>query len=256
MSVHKRLIAAVIVDGGMIVNRYQFRKSLPVGLPRYTMEALERWQLDEVCVLDISGHSLSARGIRETERLVCSFSGRTPLAIGGGISSAADAKLVIRTGAERVVLGGAAFARPALVRDVSEEVGEQAVVLSVPFFLEGTELFWSMPRGESRRPLADLLRLVGESFRGELLLQSMAQDGKTSGTSVSHFHSALHQVEPLRCMIMGGLATPRLVESALSLPQVSGVCIGNRMHAEELLSPRLKRTIDFPMRPYQASDAL
>lgn len=256
MPVRKRLVAAIIVDQGLVVNRYQFGNSRPVGRPEYTLEALERWQIDELCVLDISGASLSARRPNATEALVTSFSSQTPLTVGGGISSASDAKSVVRAGAERVILGGAAFAEPGLVREVSEEVGEQAVVVSVPFFSTGADLFWSMPRREARRPLEDLLSCIGDSFRGEILLQSMVRDGMNQFTDLSPFLDALNLVGSLRCVIMGGLTTSHQVEAALTLDQVSAVCVGNRMHAEELLGPRLKSSIDAPVRPYRRSDNL
>jgi cyclase len=254
MSILKRLIATVIVKDGKIVNRYQFRRSLPVGAPRYTMEALERWELDEICVLDISGPSLRSRSARQTQVLVESFSGWTPLAVGGGIASAHDAKLVIQAGAERVVLGGAAFVRPSLVAEVSEEVGEQAVVVSVPFVYEDHQLFWSMPRWGRRRPLGDVLSCIGHSFRGEILLQSMVHDGIPTGSDLPRFVAALQQMGSLKCLVMGGLTTATLLKGALDLEQVSGVCVGNRMHAEELLSPRLKLQIDLPVRAYRGSD--
>lgn len=250
MTTRKRLLAAVVVDCGIVVNRYQFRRSLPVGAPRFTMEALERWELDEVCILDISGPSLSPRSAPQTQALIESFSGWTPLAVGGGISSARDAKFAIQAGAERVVLGGAVFDRPELVVEVSEEIGEQAIIVSAPFFSEHGQLFWSMPRGGRRRPLGDLPLSVGQSFRGEILLQSMNQDGMTTGSDLSSFAAALEEVSSLKCLLMGGLTTSALLDAAFDLPQVTGVCIGNRMHSQELLSPRLKSQIDYPLRPY------
>jgi len=254
VTTRKRLVATLIVSDGWIVNAYEFDRFLPVGRPRFIVEELERWEVDEFCVLDVSGGSLAKRSQSQTAAIVQDFTAQTPLSFGGGIDSVDDARAVIAAGAERVVLGGAAFRDPELIWRVADELGEQAVVVSTPFRIVNGCAFWCMPRGKEHRVLSALRETIGDDFRGEVLLQSMATDGRDVSREPQLFSDALKVLAPVPCMVMGGIGSVDSVTRLLAQNGVSAVCVGNQMHAKELLSPRWKAKLTSRLRPYGGGD--
>lgn len=89
-----------------------------------------------------------------------------PLAVGGGIRTVEDVRLLLRHGADKVVIGTGG---PLLMRDVSDFFGSQAVVASVDV-LEGT----------SPEPVPYALECERHGA-GEILLQSIDRDGTLRG---------------------------------------------------------------------------
>jgi len=250
MTMRKRLVATVLVADGWIVNAYGFGRFLPVGRPRFIVEELERWEVDEICVLDVSEASTSETHAAHWTDTLKEFAGQTPVSFGGGIHSTYEARAVVAGGAERVVLGGAAFQDPDLAGRVADDLGEQAVVVSAPFRIESGNAYWYMPRGGKRRDLRYLRDSLGEHFRGEVLLQSMATDGHDASVQPTLFSDALEVLAPLRCMVMGGIKSVDTAAHLLAHEGVTAVCVGNLMHARELLSPRWKATLGSSLRPY------
>lgn len=250
MTIRKRLVATLLVADGWIVNAYGFERLLPVGRPKFVMEELERWEVDEICILNVSrGHSSEPRR-NQTMDILQQLPVQTPVSFGGGINSVDEARAVVAAGAERVVLGGAAFREPELVGRVARELGEQAVIVSAPFRSLGDSTYWYTPQGGERRSLADLRESLGEGFRGEVLLQSMATDGRYASYDPGTFSQALEALAPINCMVMGGISSVDTASNLFSCEGVSAVCVGNQMHAKELLSPRWKAKIDSGLRPY------
>ena len=54
-----------------------------------------------------------------------------PFTVGGGVRTAADAEALLRAGADKVAVNSAALERPALIGELAERVGSQAVVLAI-----------------------------------------------------------------------------------------------------------------------------
>ena len=54
-----------------------------------------------------------------------------PFTVGGGVRSAADAEALLRAGADKVAVNSAALERPALIAELAERLGSQAVVVAI-----------------------------------------------------------------------------------------------------------------------------
>ena len=54
-----------------------------------------------------------------------------PITVGGGIRTVKDAKDVLKSGADKIAINSAAVARPALIKEIAEDFGSQATVLSI-----------------------------------------------------------------------------------------------------------------------------
>jgi imidazole glycerol phosphate synthase subunit HisF len=53
-----RIIAVLVVKGGIVVQSIGFKRYLPVGTPAIAVEHLNRWGVDEIVLLDIDATSI------------------------------------------------------------------------------------------------------------------------------------------------------------------------------------------------------
>src|SRR2546422_9339147 len=183
----RRLIPCLDVAGGRVVKGVHFRELRDAGDPVEQAARYDAAGADEVVLLDI-GASPEERGTlidlvsRVADRLF------VPFTVGGGIRSVADARQVLRAGADKVAVNTAAVRDPSLVTRLADEFGRQCVVAAVDATGrkagrgkgEGWEV---MVRGGREPTGLEAVEWVGrlqELGAGEILLTSMDTDGTRS----------------------------------------------------------------------------
>src|SRR2546430_13507780 len=118
----RRLIPCLDVAGGRGVRGVHFREVRDAGDPVEQAARYGAAGADEVVLLDIDA-SPEERGTlidlvsRVADRLF------VPFTVGGGIRSVADARQVLRAGADKVAVNTAAGRDPSLVTRLADEVG-------------------------------------------------------------------------------------------------------------------------------------
>lgn len=224
----KRLIGLLPVREGIVVQSYQFSRYLPVGMPEISAEHLDRWGIDEILLVDI-GASQAGRTIDPAvvERVAkrCTV----PLAVGGGIRSAEQARDLLKAGADKIVINSAVIVASSTITEVAEAFGEQCVVVSID--AERTGFGRTVVRATTRSmpdevaPAAWLKR-VQSAGAGEILLQSVDRDGMRDGLDLELIREAAEQASvPL--IVAGGVGHPSHVLAALAIEGVQAVAVGN-----------------------------
>jgi cyclase len=153
------------------------------GDPVEQATAYDAQGADEICYLDISaspeGRTTLLDVVARTAE--CVF---TPLTVGGGVRSIADAERLLEAGADKVAINTAALAQPQLVEDCARRFGTQAIVVAIDAKRDATT-GWTVYSHGGRTPTGlDALvwcRRVAELGAGELLLTSMDRDGTGAG---------------------------------------------------------------------------
>ena len=126
---YKRLVGVVAVKDGQVVKSYGYCFWRPAGRLRTALINLDRWLVDEILVLDISGSDrVDPRIVAEIQASRIS----TPLAYGGGIRSYEDVDCLLVAGCERFVLETMLFRFPERVAKLADKVGAQALIASLP----------------------------------------------------------------------------------------------------------------------------
>jgi len=178
----RRIIPCLDVAAGRVVKGVRFVDLRDAGDPVELAEQYNREGADELVFLDITASS-GRRAIiadvvaRVAERVFI------PLTVGGGVRSVADARTILRAGADKVSVNSAAVRRPELIRELSGEFGSQAVVLAID--ARRARERWSVyTRGGRDDEKMDAVRWAarGEELgAGEILLTSMDTDGVQRG---------------------------------------------------------------------------
>jgi imidazole glycerol-phosphate synthase subunit HisF len=179
----RRIIPCLDVKDGRVVKGINFLELRDAGDPVEQAAAYDAQGADEICYLDISaspeGRSTLCDVVARTADQVF-----TPLTVGGGVRSIADAERLLEAGADKLAMNTAAIRDPALVTACAHRFGTQAIVVAVDAKRKpggGFEVYSHGGRTpEGLDALAWCKRIV-ELGGGEILLTSMDRDGTGKG---------------------------------------------------------------------------
>jgi cyclase len=207
----KRLVACLLIRDGLIVQSIGFKRYLPIGRPRFPIEFVVKWDVDEIVLLDMSAtHDNRGPNIAVLELL--SRSCFVPLTVGGGIKSVDDVRRITRAGADKAAINAQAVTRPQLISEIAEVFGNQCVVVSIDCRRESDGRYQvythsgSRPTGLTPEAWAKQVEALGA---GEIFLNSIDHDGSKLG----------YDIELIRC-----------VSDAVSIPVVACGGVGNYTH--------------------------
>ena len=217
----RRLIPCLDVAGGRVVKGVHFRELRDAGDPAEQAARYDAEGADEIVFLDIAA-SHEERGTlidlvsRVADRLF------VPFTVGGGIRSVADARQVLRAGADKVGVNTAAVRDPGLVTRLADEFGRQCVVAAVDVKRReggrGKGGGWEVMVRGGREPTG--LEAVEWAVRlqelgaGEVLLTSMDTDGTQHGYDLPVTRAVARAV-PLPVIASGGAGTLEHLAAAL-----------------------------------------
>ena len=193
-----RVIPCLDVDAGRVVKGVNFVDLRDAGDPvelaaRYDVEGA-----DELVFLDITASSDARDTILDVVRRTAEevF---IPFTVGGGVRSVADARRLLREGADKVGVNTAAVDRPELISEIADEFGAQCVVVAIDArarvssdgsdararvsggAANGWEVFTHGGRTPTGRDVIEWAVRAEELGAGEILLTSMDRDGTREG---------------------------------------------------------------------------
>lgn len=218
----KRLIACLIVREGLIVQSIGFNQYLPIGRPKFPIEFVAKWDVDEIILLDISA-TAEERSPDDKLLEMLSRSCFVPLTVGGGIRTLDDARSIIRAGADKVCINTRAIEQPELIAGIADVLGSQCVVVSMDCRLEsdGThQVYAKSGRYPTGMTAAEWACKVEKSGAGEIFLNSIDRDGLKQGYDVDLIRSVTEAVS-IPVIACGGVGSyghfaPGIIEGGAS----------------------------------------
>ncbi len=223
----RRIIPCLDVKDGRVVKGVNFVGLRDAGDPVEQARRYDAEGADEICFLDITATSDARPILLEVVRAAAAAI-YVPLTVGGGVRSLDDAHALLRAGADKVAINSAAVANPALVREITDVYGSQAVVVAIDARAraegagaqgvgdgEGWEVFTRGGRTATGLDVIAWAREVVSLGAGELLVTSMDRDGTQSGYD---------------------LALTRAVADAVSVPVIASGGVGTLEHLVEGLT--------------------
>ena len=177
-----RIIPCLLVHDGGLVKTVGFKDPKYVGDPINAVKIFNEKEADELIVVDIDA---SMHGVEPNYRLISQFAAEChmPLCYGGGITNAAQARRIIGLGVEKIAIGAAAQADPSLLTRVASAVGSQSVVAVLDARRKGSdwEVFTHNGSKKAARSVAAVARQAQDAGAGEILVNSIDQDGRMKG---------------------------------------------------------------------------
>lgn len=238
----KRLIFTLLFDRGHFVLSRNFRLQKVGDLlwlkNNYDFSKISFF-IDELIVLDVS------RGIRNRDLFVNTLSKIAigcfaPIAAGGGIENLEDARRVLRSGADKVVLNSALSNNLTLVREIAEEFGQQCIIgsLDLKRTVQGEYCIYTH-NGEHKQAvgLTDFLDSQAVSSLGEIYLNSIDRDGTGQGYDFDTLNFVPDSCT-LPLILAGGAGNSRHLLEGLKHPRVDAVATA---HLFNFVGDGLKR---------------
>jgi cyclase len=183
MSVFPRVIPVLLVSDGYLVKPMKFKGEKYVGDPINAVRIFNEKQVDELVICDIDA-TVTGSGVNYTLIEEIASEAFMPVAYGGGIASADEARRITGIGIEKVVLGAAAFSRPETVTEVSDALGASSTVVSVDArkrLTGGWETLISRGRKKTGMTPAEAALQAQASGAGEILVSSIDRESTFAG---------------------------------------------------------------------------
>ena len=130
----------------------------------------------------------------------------------------ADAAALLDAGADKVSVNSAALARPALLGELAERLGSQAVVIAID--AAGGEVYSHAGTRPAGRLAVDWARDAQEHGAGEILLTSIDADGTREGYDLELTRAVAGAVS-IPVIASGGAGQARHVAEALEVAQAA-----------------------------------
>jgi cyclase len=251
--VKTRVIPCLDVKDGRVVKGVRFLALRDAGDPVEQAAAYDAAGADELMFLDITA-SHEGRGailnvIARTAE-VCFM----PLAVGGGVRSAPDARRLLRAGADKVSINTAAVEQPDLLAACADAFGSQAVVAAIDARAR-PDGGWEVFTYGGRQPTGlDAVAWAAEAVRrgaGEILLTSMDRDGSKAGFDIALTAAVAAEVG-VPVIASGGAGGAAHMVEAIIEGHADAVLAASIFHFGEVTIPEVKAALaaaGAPVRP-------
>ncbi len=203
----KRIIPCLDVKDGRTVKGVNFENLRDAGDPVELARVYAEEGADELVFLDISATLEKRKTLVELVRRV-SKELNIPFTVGGGISSIEDVRALLNAGADKVSVNSSAVKRPDLINELSQEFGNQCIVVAVD-----TRLYEGKSRvhthGGTKPTDIDTFEWVKEVEQrgaGEILLTSMDHDGVKQGFA-NEINAKVSELVSIPVIASGGAGT-------------------------------------------------
>ena len=215
MSLAKRIIPCLDVRDGRVVKGVQFVDIRDAGDPVEVARRYDAEGADEITFLDITASSDDRDTIVHVVEHVADevF---IPLTVGGGIRKVEDVRRMLNAGADKVGINTAAVFNPEFVKEATDRVGSQCIVVAIDAKKvsgEGENNRWEIFTHGGRKPTGldavEWALKMADYGAGEILLTSMDKDGTKSGFD---------------------LELTRTISDAVSIPVIASGGVGNLQH--------------------------
>lgn len=225
-----RLITVLTFNDGVL---FRTRNFLPDY--RYTFNFVDAWSVDEIIVLDITR---PGQGHRENfYDVVTQFAERcfVPLAAGGGVRTVEDFKVLLRLGADKVVINTEAVRRPGFITEAARLFGSQCVVVSIDAKINtqgNYEVFTDFGTKATGLNPAVWAKRVQELDAGEIMITSIDKDGSLEGYD-NELNSIVSAALEIPVLVCAGAGKWQDFVDGFIQGKASAVCTANIYHFTE-----------------------
>lgn len=230
-----RVIPCLDVTNGRVVKGINFVGLRDAGDPVELASRYDAEGADELVFLDITassdGRDTMVDVVYHTAEQVF-----IPLTVGGGIRTVADARKMLRAGADKVSVNTAAVQRPELISEIAAEFGSQCCVCAIDAKRRlsglGFDVYLHGGRTQTDIDVLDWAVRAARLGAGEILLTSMDRDGTREGFDLD-LTSAVAENVDIPVIASGGVGTMQHLVDGIIEGGATGVLAASIFHFGE-----------------------
>ncbi len=181
-----RVIPVLLLKGNGLVKSVKFKNHRYIGDPINAVRIFNDLGADELVFLDIlatrENRTISLDFVRNVGEET-----NMPFAVGGGIRTIDQIRDILHAGAEKVVINSHAAVDPDFIIKAADTFGSSTITvcIDVKKKLFGKEDIWTAGGTKSNgKSPEDFARLMEKNGAGEVVIQSIEQDGMMNGYDV------------------------------------------------------------------------
>lgn len=227
-----RIIPCLLVHNKGLVKTVKFSVAdgKYVGDPINAVKIFNEKHVDEIMVIDIDASIENREPDYEMIKNVATEC-RMPLCYGGGVKTVEQVKHIISLGAEKVAISSAAVENPYLLREMSEAVGAQSVVLVIDVAKRGTfkktyELMTLNGKHKTGIKLVDFLHQIKNIPYGEIVINNIDRDGMMNGYDLE-LSDMVRDYTDVPMTVLGGASTLNDIKMLIDRYKIIGVAAGS-----------------------------
>ncbi len=223
-----RIIPCLLLHKGGLVKTRQFKEPKYVGDPLNAVKIFNEKEVDELMFVDIDATAESYEPRMPLLRSLAVES-RMPLCYGGGVTTADQAARIVATGFEKVSISAAALARPALIKEMSEAIGAQSVVVTVDVktnrLFAGHTIYTHNGRQKHKQPLLEFCQQAVSLGAGEIVINSIDRDGEMTGYDLELARQVRDAIDTPMTML-GGAGSTEHMQALIDVVGTVGAAAG------------------------------
>ena len=225
-----RIIPILLLKHGRCVKGKRFKDFRDTGYPVTAAKIYDAQRVDELVFLDI----LASREERDMLLPIVTKTAEQcfmPLAVGGGIRTIADMKVLFAAGADKVVINSAAVENPQLIQEASEYFGKANIVVSIDYKIndEGIrEVYTHAGTKATGLDALDWAQRAATLGAGEIILTSIDREGTMTGYDLEFIEEVSKSLN-IPVIAHGGVGTLEHLREGI-LRGASGVAAASIFH--------------------------
>ena len=237
-----KIIPCLDVKDGRIVKGVNFLNLVDAGDPVAVAQAYSKEGADELVFLDISATIENRTAKVDMVRKIADYVD-IPFIVGGGINNLNDIQLLLRQGADKVVISSAAFQNPALIKEAAKKFGRQCIVVGIDAKKRedssGYDVYISGGKINTKREVSDWARELCKLGAGQILLTSMDRDGTKEGYDIELTKTVKERC-PLPLIASGGAGKIEDFKDIIVEGKADAVLAASLFHFKEVGIRELK----------------
>ena len=234
----KRLAFVLTLNDGVLFRTRNFQPDY-----RYTLNFVDAWSVDEIVLLDITrpgqGERENFYAVIEQMAAKCFV----PLAVGGGVRTIEDARILLRKGADKVVINTKAVCCPEFITEVAELYGSQCIVVSIDAKRNNKgeyEVFTEFGTKATGLHPVNWAKKARERGAGEILITCIDKDGMLEGYD-NELNLMISTSVDIPVLVCGGAGQWQHFLDGFVKGRASAVCTTHIFHFTETSIVSAKR---------------
>lgn len=196
-----RIIPILTTNGFALVKTKQFSNPRMVGNAVQAARIYNSRGVDELVFIDIFASKQNRKINLKTAKDVITEC-FMPVGVGGGIEEIDDINNLLQIGADKVILKKQAIINPDFIKRSANFFGSQCISVSVDVFKNGNNYMIYNEMG-IKIDLSDFIRKIQDLGAGEILLNSVDNDGMMNGFDID-LVNITQKISNIPIVVIGG----------------------------------------------------
>lgn len=225
-----RVIARMDIKSSNLIKSINLEGLKIIGNPNEYAKKYYEEGADEIlfmdCVATLYGRNNLSEIINQSTKDIF-----IPIAVGGGIRSLDDVKMMLNSGADKVAVNTAAVNDPQFITVLANLIGSQSIIISIEAKKrdQNWEVYTSNGRDPTGKDVVEWAKEVEKLGAGEILLTSIDQEGTRKGFDIELVKAVTSAINlPVICS--GGFGRIYHAKKLIDSCQISAIALADALH--------------------------